>query len=45
MMILRLTPEDLQFLTESLRVMVTLSVPMMPLAELEGEKTSGDKGF
>ena len=44
-MILRLTPEDLQFLVESLRAMVTLSVLMMPLAELEGKKNSGDKGF
>src|SRR5260221_10194715 len=43
--ILRLTPKDLQFLVESLRVMVTLSVPMMPPAELEGEKTPGNKGF
>src|SRR5258708_40152796 len=45
MMILRLTPKDLQFLMESLRVMVTLSVPMMPPAELEGKKTPGNKGF
>ena len=45
MMIPRLTPEDLQFLAESLRVTVTLSVPMMPLAELEGEKTPGNEGF
>src|SRR5258708_11213105 len=45
MMILRLTPKDLQFLAESLRVTVTPSVPMMPLAESEGEKTPGDKGF
>ena len=45
MMILRLTPKDLQFLVESLRVMVTPSVPTMPLAESEGKKTSGDKGF
>ena len=37
MTIPRLAPEDLQFLTESLRVMVTPSVPMMPLAESEGE--------
>src|SRR5258708_29043100 len=44
-MIPRLAPKDLQFLTESLRVMVTLSVPMMPLAESEGEKNSGDEGF
>src|SRR5258707_7083482 len=45
MMILRLTPKDLQFLMESLRVTVTLSMPTMPLPELEGEKTPGDKGF
>src|SRR5258707_7444605 len=45
MMILRLAPKDLQFLAESLRVTVTLSVPMMPLPELEGKKTPGDEGF
>src|SRR5258707_9019253 len=45
MTILRLAPEDLQFLTESLRVMVTLSMPTMPLPESEGEKTPGDEGF
>src|SRR5258708_23177738 len=45
MMILRLPPKDLQFLAESLRAMVTLSVPTTPLAELEGKKTPGDKGF
>src|SRR5258705_1304944 len=44
-MIPRLTPKDLQFLAESLRVTVTPSVPMTPLPELEGEKTPGDKGF
>src|SRR5260221_7052836 len=44
-MILRLTPEDLQFLVESLRVTVTPPVPMMPLAESEGKKNSGDEGF
>src|SRR6266404_6037126 len=44
-MILRLAPEDLQFLAESLRATVTPSVPMMPLPELEGEKTPGDEGF
>src|SRR5260221_13756673 len=37
MMILRLAPEDLQFLVESLRATVTLSVPTMPLAELDGK--------
>ena len=36
---LRLAPEDLQFLLESIRVMITPSVPMMPPPELEGEKT------
>src|SRR6266436_5106851 len=45
MTILRLAPEDLQFFVESLRVMVTLSVPMTPLAELEGKKTPGNEGF
>src|SRR5258708_39785957 len=45
MMILRLTPKDLQFLVESLRATVTLSVPTTPLPELEGKKTPGDKGF
>src|SRR5258705_13634419 len=44
-MILRLTPEDLQFLAESLRVTVTPSVPTTPPAESEGKKTSGNKGF
>src|SRR5258707_1138503 len=44
-MIPRLAPKDLQFLTESLRATVTLSVPTMPLAELEGEKTPGNEGF
>src|SRR5258708_35484671 len=45
MMILRLTPKDLQFLAESLRATVTLPVPMTPPPESEGEKTPGDKGF
>src|SRR5258708_1776972 len=45
MMIPRLAPEDLQFLVESLRVTVTLSVPTTPLPELEGKKTPGDEGF
>ena len=45
MTILRLTPEDLQFLVESLRVTATLSVPMMPPPESEDEKTPGDEGF
>src|SRR5258708_27116615 len=41
----RLAPNDLQFLVESLRAMVTPSVPTMPLAESEGEKTPGNEGF
>src|SRR6266436_6525804 len=41
----RLTPKDLQFLVESLRVTVTLSMPTTPLPESEGKKTPGDKGF
>ncbi len=45
MMTLRLTPEDLHFLLESIRVMVTLSAPMMPPPESEGKKTPGDEGF
>ena len=45
MMILRLTPEDLQFLVESIRVTIAPSVPMMPPPESEGEKTPGDEGF
>ncbi len=43
--ILRLTPKDLQFLTESLRATVTPSVPMTPPPESEGKKTPGDEGF
>ena len=43
-MTLRLAPEDLQFLMESIRVMIAPSVPMMPLPELEGEKAPGDEG-
>src|SRR5260221_381892 len=41
----RLTPKDLQFLVESLRATVTLSMPMTPPPESEGEKTPGDEGF
>src|SRR5258705_383816 len=41
----RLTPKDLQFLVESIRATIALSVPMMPLPELEGEKAPGDEGF
>src|SRR5260221_14709797 len=44
-MIPRLTPEDLQFLVESLRATVTPSVPTMPPPESEGKKTPGDEGF
>ncbi len=42
---LSLAPKDLQLLMESIRVTVALSAPMMPLPELEGEKTPGDEGF
>src|SRR5260221_3943468 len=42
---LRLAPEDLQLLMESIRVAMVLSVPMMPPCELEGEKTPGEEGF
>ncbi len=41
----RLTPEDLQLLIESVRVAMVSSTPMMPLHELEGEKTPGEEGF
>src|SRR5260221_3719758 len=41
----RLAPEDLQLLMESIRVAMVLSAPMMPLCELEGEKTPGEEGF
>src|SRR5260221_12702633 len=43
--ILRLAPEDLQFLAESLRVTVTPSVPTTPPPGSEGKKTPGDEGF
>jgi len=36
---LRLAPEDLQLLIESVRAAMVSSTPMMPLCELEGEKT------
>ncbi len=42
---LRLTPEDLQFLMETIKVMIAPSTPMMPLPESEGEKAPGDEGF
>ncbi len=45
MMTLRLAPKDLQFLMESIRVTIALSVPMTPPPESEGKKAPGDKGF
>ncbi len=45
MMTPRLTPKDLQFLVESIRVMIAPSAPTMPLPELEGKKAPGDEGF
>src|SRR5260221_14457224 len=42
---LRLSPEDLQLLVESIRVAMVSSVPMTPLHELEGKKTPGEEGF
>src|SRR5258707_1623030 len=42
---LRLTPKDLQFLLESVRVVMVLSAPMTPLHESEGKKTPGEEGF
>src|SRR5258708_11659567 len=44
-MTLRLAPEDLQLLIESIRAVMVLSAPMMPLHESEGEKTPGEEGF
>src|SRR6266436_3855828 len=44
-MTLRLTPEDLQLLIESIRVAMVSSAPMTPLHESEGEKTPGEEGF
>src|SRR6266436_5058624 len=41
-MTLRLAPEDLQLLIESVRVVMVFSTPMMPLHESEGEKTPGE---
>src|SRR5258708_5194196 len=41
----RLTPEDLQLLIESARTVMVSSAPMMPLHELEGERTPGEEGF
>src|SRR5260221_3089721 len=42
---LRLTPEDLQLLMESIRAAMVLSVPMMPPRKSEGKKTPGEEGF
>ena len=44
-MTLRLAPKDLQFLMESIRATVALSVPTTPPPELEGKKTPGYVGF
>src|SRR5260221_2820140 len=44
-MTLRLAPEDLQLLIESVRVVMVFSTPMMPLHESEGEKTPAEEGF
>ncbi len=42
---LRLTPKDLQFLVESIRVTVAPSMPMTPLPELEARKPLGKRVF
>src|SRR5258708_37035113 len=42
-MILRLAPEDLQLLIESVRAAMVLSAPMMPPHESEGEKTPAEE--
>src|SRR5258707_5094482 len=42
---LRLAPEDLQLLIESVRAAMVSSAPMMPLCESEGKKTPGEEGF
>ena len=42
---LRLTPEDLWLLMESVRAAMVSSTPMMPPHESEGEKTPGEEGF
>jgi len=44
-MTLRLVPEDLQLLMESVRVAMASSMPTMPPLESEGEKTPGEEGF
>src|SRR5258706_6329793 len=41
----RLTPEDLQLLMESVRLVMVSSMPMMPPCESEGKKTPGEEGF
>src|SRR5258708_5265668 len=41
----RLSPEDLQLLVESIRVVMVSSMPMMPPCESEGKKTPGEEGF
>ena len=41
----RLAPKDLQLLIESVRAVMVLSAPMMPLHESEGEKIPGEEGF
>src|SRR5258708_1015692 len=42
---LRLAPEDLQLLMESVRAAMVSSTPMMPPCESEGKKTPGEEGF
>src|SRR5258708_989432 len=42
---LRLAPEDLQLLMESVRAVMVSSTPMMPPRESEGKKTPGEEGF
>src|SRR5258708_1549363 len=42
---LRLAPEDLQLLMESIRAAMVLSTPMMPPHESEGKKTPVEEGF
>src|SRR5258708_3527899 len=44
-MTLRLAPEDLQLLIESVRAVMVSSAPMTPPHESEGEKTPGEEGF
>src|SRR5258708_11799534 len=42
---LRLAPEDFQLLIESIKLAMVLSAPMLPVHELEGEKTPGEESF